>query len=484
MSIDPSKPSTNANGSPAPSDDYSLTVGADGPVVLHDAHLVDTLAHFNRENIPERKPHAKGSGAFGHLEITADVSEYTKAAFLQEGQETPMLARFSTVAGELGSPDTWRDVRGFSLKFYTDEGNFDMVGNNTPVFFMRDPMKFPHFIRSQKRLPSSGLRSPNMMYDYWSLSPESAHQVAYLMGPRGIPLSYRTMNGYSSHTYSWINADGQITWVKYHFISDQGVHNMTADQAKDIVGDHPDIHREDLFNHIADGDYPSWTVKVQIMPYDEAKDYRFNPFDITKVWSHKDYPLHTIGKFTLDRNPENFFAQIEQAAFSPSNTVEGTGLSPDRMLLGRVFAYNDAARHRLGANYEQLPVNRPVMPTNQYAFDGQMTFEHSGSAPTYAPNSYGRAFATGYREGTEATWQADGELIRAAQTRHADDDDFGQAHTLVHDVFSQQERDELVDTLVDLLTNFDMEEPVIGNTLAYWRSIDADVADALEAKAR
>ncbi|GAE70197.1 catalase [Cutibacterium acnes JCM 18909] len=235
MPIDPSKPSTNTNGSPAPSDEYSLTVGADGPVVLHDAHLVDTLAHFNRENIPERKPHAKGSGAFGHLEVTADVSEYTKASFLQKGRETPMLARFSTVAGELGSPDTWRDVRGFSLKFYTDEGNFDMVGNNTPVFFMRDPMKFPHFIRSQKRLPNSGLRSPNMMYDYWSLSPESAHQVAYLMGPRGIPLSYRTMNGYSSHTYSWVNAEGKITWVKYHFISDQGVHNMTADRAKAIV---------------------------------------------------------------------------------------------------------------------------------------------------------------------------------------------------------------------------------------------------------
>lgn len=285
MPIDPSKPSTNTNGSPAPSDEYSLTVGADGPVVLHDAHLIDTLAHFNRENIPERKPHAKGSGAFGHLEVTADVSEYTKASFLQKGRETPMLARFSTVAGELGSPDTWRDVRGFSLKFYTDEGNFDMVGNNTPVFFMRDPMKFPHFIRSQKRLPNSGLRSPNMMYDYWSLSPESAHQVAYLMGPRGIPLSYRTMNGYSSHTYSWVNAEGKITWVKYHFISDQGVHNMTADRAKAIVGDHPDIHREDLFNHIADGDYPSWTVKVQLMPYDEAKDYRFNPFDITKVLS-------------------------------------------------------------------------------------------------------------------------------------------------------------------------------------------------------
>ncbi|MDU4679845.1 MAG: catalase, partial [Cutibacterium avidum] len=298
MPIDPSKPSTNTNGSPAPSDEYSLTVGADGPVLLHDAHLIDTLAHFNRENIPERKPHAKGSGAFGHFETTADVSEYTKAGFLQRGKETPMLARFSTVAGELGSPDTWRDVRGFSLKFYTDEGNFDMVGNNTPVFFMRDPMKFPHFIRSQKRLPNSGLRSPNMMYDYWSLSPESAHQVAYLMGPRGIPLSYRTMNGYSSHTYSWVNAEGKITWVKYHFISDQGVHTMTADQAKAVVGDHPDLHREDLFNHIADGDHPSWTVKVQLMPYDDAKDYRFNPFDITKVWPHKDYPLHTIGRFT------------------------------------------------------------------------------------------------------------------------------------------------------------------------------------------
>ncbi len=482
MTIDPHTPSTNSNGSPASSDEYSLTVGPNGPIVLQDTHLIDTLAHFNRENIPERKPHAKGSGAFGHLEITADVSEYTKADFLQKGRVTPMLARFSTVAGELGSPDTWRDVRGFALKFYTNAGNFDLVGNNTPVFFLRDPMKFPHFIRSQKRLPSSGLRSPNMQYDFWSLSPETAHQVAYLMGPRGIPASYRTMNGYSSHTYSWVNGDGQVTWVKYHFISDQGVRNLTGAQANEIGGDHPDIHREDLFNHIADGDFPSWTVKVQLMPYDDAKDYRFNPFDLTKVWPHADYPLVTIGKFTLDKNPENFFAQIEQAAFSPSNTVVGTGLSPDRMLQGRVFAYNDAARNRLGANFEQLPVNRPQVATNPYTFDGQMAYEHAGSAPTYAPNSYGRDFAAGCREGAEASWMADGELIRTAQTLHAEDDDFGQAHTLVTKVYTDAERDELVETVAGLMTNFDMEEPVITNTLEYWRNIDAGIAEKIEAK--
>lgn len=481
MAIDPTTPATNENGSPAMSEEHSLTVGPDGPIVLHDVHLIENLAHFNRERVPERSPHAKGSGAFGVFEVTNDISQYTKADFLQPGRQTPMLARFSTVAGEQGSPDTWRDVRGFSLKFYTDEGNVDMVGNNTPVFFMRDPMKFPHFIRSQKRLPDSGLRSPNMQWDFWTLSPESAHQVAYLMGPRGIPASWRTMNGYSSHTYSMINAEGTISWVKWHFISDQGVKNMTAAEAKEIVGVQPDIHREDLFKAIKRGDHPSWSVKIQVMPYEDAAGYRFNPFDLTKVWPHKDYPLIDVGRFTLNRNPENFFAQIEQAAFSPSNIVPGLGFSPDKMLLARVFAYHDAARNRIGANFDQLPVNRPKVATNSYTFEGQMRYEHSGAAPVYAPNSYGRDWGT--QTGPVADgWESDGALVRSAATLHAEDDDFGQAHTLVRDVFTAQERDELVDTIVDLVCNFDMEEPVTSNVVDYWTKIDAEVGKAIKAK--
>ncbi len=478
MSIDPKHPATNENGSPAASEEHSLTVGNDGPVVLHDVHLVETLAHFNRERVPERSPHAKGSGAFGELEITGDVTAWTKADFLQPGRHTPMLARFSTVAGEQGSPDTWRDVRGFALKFYTQQGNFDMVGNNTPVFFLRDPIKFPHFIRSQKRLPDSGLRSPNMQWDFWTLSPESAHQVSYLMGPRGLPRDWRHMNGFSSHTYSWINEEGKLSWVKYHFISDQGVENMSPEEAARIAGENADYHRQDLFQAIGDGNYPSWSVKVQIMAYEDAKGYRFNPFDLTKVWPHKDYPLIDVGRFTLNRNPENFFAQIEQAAFSPSNTVPGTGFSPDKMLLGRVFAYNDAARTRIGPNFQQLEVNRPVVPSNSYTFDGHMRVEHSGAAPVYAPNSYGRPWAEGGGK-AEDSWENDGELVRSAATLHAEDDDFGQAHALVRGVFSQQERDALVDTIVDQITNTDVVEPVKSHIVEYWTKIDSEVGSAI-----
>ncbi len=478
MAIDPKNPPTNENGAPAVSEEHSLTVGTDGPVVLHDIHLVETLAHFNRERVPERSPHAKGSGAFGELEITGDVSAYTKADFLQPGRHTPMAARFSTVAGEQGSPDTWRDVRGFALKFYTQQGNFDMVGNNTPIFFVRDPMKFPHFIRSQKRLPDSGLRSPNMQWDFWTLSPESAHQVSYLMGPRGLPRDWRHMNGYSSHTYSWINAQGKLFWVKYHFITDQGVENMSNAEAMQLAGKNAEYHREDLFSAIAEGNYPSWTFKVQIMPYEDAAGYRFNPFDLTKVWPHKDYPLIEVGKLQLNRNPDNFFGQIEQMAVSPSNTVPGTGFSPDKMLLGRVFAYNDAARTRIGPNFEQLEVNRPIIPTNTYTFDGHMRVEHSGNAPVYAPNSYGRPWAED--SGTaDDSWENDGDLVRSAARLHAEDDDFGQAHSLVHDVFSDQDRADLVDTLEGQIVGTDVVEPVKTHMIEYWTKIDEEVGTAL-----
>ncbi len=479
--FDPSIPSTTETGEPRQSDAHSLSIGANGPLLLHDVALVQKLARFDRERVPERSPHAKGSGAFGEFEVTGDVSKYTKAAFLQPGAKTRMLARFSTVAGELGSPDTWRDVRGFALKFYTDEGNFDMVGNNTPVFFLRDPMKFPDFIHSQKRMPASGLRDGNMQWDFWTLSPESAHQVSYLMGDRGLPKSWRNMNGYSSHTYMWVNAEGERYWVKYHFLTDQGVENMTNEEAEALAGKDADFHRRDLFEAIERGEYPSWTLHVQVMPYDEAKEYRFNPFDLTKTWSKKDYPRIEVGRFTLNENPTNHFAQIEQAAFSPSNTVPGTGVSPDKMLLGRIFSYPDAQRNRIGTNYNQLPDNAPVCPVNSYDKEGQMQYHHSGDAPVYAPNSYGR----GYQEvegPVDNGWEADGEMVRSAYTLHSEDDDWGQAHTLVREVFDDAQRARLVDTLAGQAP--DLDDIVYPRFIQYWKNIDAEVGAELEARGR
>jgi catalase len=475
-------PSTTGAGAPAVSDRNSLSIGPDGPIVLHDVHFLEQMAHFNREKVPERQPHAKGAGAFGTFETTQDVSRYTRAALFQRGAKTEMLARFSTVAGEMGSPDTWRDVRGFSLKFYTSEGNYDLVGNNTPVFFVRDPMKFPHFIRSQKRLADSGLRDNHMQWDFWTNNPESAHQVTYLMGPRGLPRTWRHMNGYGSHTYMWVNAAGEKSWVKYHFHTRQGMGFFNNGEAKDMAGSDADFHRRDLFDAIARGEHPQWVMSVQVMPYADAKTYRINPFDLTKVWPHADYPLIEVGTMTLDRNPENFFAQIEQAAFSPGNTVPGIGLSPDKMLLGRAFAYNDAQRNRIGTNFHQLPVNQPKVPVNTYMFDGQMTYQHAGAAPTYVPNSGGRTWAdqTGP---VEDGWESDGPLVRSAYTLHAQDDDFGQPGTLVREVFGDFERDQLVEQVAGSL-QAGVREPVLSRALEYWKSIDAGVGQRIEDKVK
>ena len=475
-------PSTTGAGAPAPSDRHALSVGPDGPLLLHDVHFLEQMAHFNREKVPERQPHAKGAGAFGVFEATEDVSRYTRAALFQPGARTELLLRFSTVAGEMGSPDTWRDVRGFSIKFYTDEGNYDLVGNNTPIFFVRDPMKFPHFIRSQKRLPDSGLRDNHMQWDFWTNNPESAHQVTYLMGVRGLPRTWRHMNGYGSHTFMWINAAGERFWVKYHFHTQQGMAFFSNAEAREMAGHDADFHRRDLFDAIARGEYPRWRLSVQVMPYEEAKSYRFNPFDLTKTWPHKDYPLIPVGMLTLDRNPENFFAQIEQAAFSPGNTVPGIGLSPDKMLLARAFAYNDAQRNRIGANFHQLPVNQPKVPVNTYMFDGHMAYHHSGAAPVYAPNSGGRPWAD--LSGPVADgWAADGEMVRAAYTLHAEDDDFGQAGTLVREVFGDAEREALVDQVAGSLLG-GVRSPVLERAFAYWNSIDAEVGRRIETKVR
>jgi len=478
------KGSTQTNGAPAPSDAHSLTIGPNGPIALHDNYYLEQMQHFNREKVPERLPHAKGSGAFGIFETTEDVSAFTKAALFQKGAKTELLARFSTVAGEQGSPDTWRDVRGFSLKFYTTEGNYDLVGNNTPVFFVRDPMKFPHFIRSQRRLPDSGLRDNHMQWDFWTLSPETAHQVAYLMGDRGLPKSWRMMNGYGSHTFMWINEKGEKFWVKYHFHSKLGFRTLTGDEAKAIAGQDADHHRRDLFDAIKNGDFPSWAVSVQIMPYADAPKYRFNPFDLTKVWPHGDFPLIKIGVMTLNRNPDNFFAQIEQAAFSPSATVPGIGLSPDKMLLGRAFAYHDAALRRIGTNFHQLPVNQPKTPQNAYMFDGHMAYHHTGDAAVYAPNSAGRPFAEAQLT-PEDSWKADGELVRQAYRLHKDDDDFGQAGALVRDVMDEAARKRLVQTVCEALNDgAGVKRPVRQRVFDYWKSIDKDVGAAIEKQSK
>ncbi|MEL4506401.1 catalase [Luteococcus sp. H138] len=468
-----------SNGAPAESDRNSISVGPDGPLLLHDVHLVETLAHFNRTNVPERRPHAKGSGAFGTFETTEDVSRYTKAGLFQPGVKTDMLARFSTVAGELGSPDTWRDVRGFSLKFYTDQGNYDLVGNNTPIFFVRDPQKFAHFIASQKRLPGNGLRDNQMQWDFWSLNPETAHQVTYLMGDRGLPKSYRHMNGYGSHTYMWVNEAGERFWVKYHFHSQQGVEGLTGERATEIAGEDADFHRRDLFEAIKRGDFPQWKLSVQVMPYEEAKHYRFNPFDLTKTWSHKDYPLIPVGTMTLDKNPDNFFAQIEQAAFSPSNLVPGIGFSPDKMLLGRVFAYPDAARARIGTNFDQLPVNRPRVERNLYALDGNMNYEQGAMAASYAPNSMGRPYSDEVGR-VHNGWESDGEMVRQAYTLHAEDDDFGQAGTLVREVWDDEQRARFVDTVAGHLLGGVTGE-ILQRALAYWKAVDETTGAQIQA---
>lgn len=382
---------TNEVGAPVGNNTNSVTAGERGAVLLEDNWLIEKLAHFDREVIPERRMHAKGSGAFGHFTVTNDITQYTSAAiFSKVGKKTDLFIRFSTVAGERGAADAERDIRGFAIKFYTDEGNWDLVGNNTPVFFLRDPLQFPDLNHAIKRDPQSNLRSPQSNWDFWTMLPEALHQVTIVMSDRGIPASYRNMHGFGSHTYSMINSNGKRVWVKFHFLTQQGIKNLSNDEAAEIIAHDRESHGRDLFNAIERGDFPRWKMYIQVMTEEQAATYRENPFDITKVWKHGEFPLIEVGVVELNRNPENYFTDVEQAAFNPAHIVPGIGLSPDKLLQGRLFSYGDAQRYRLGVNHDQIPVNRAHCPVHSYHRDGSMRVDgNQGSRKGYSPNSIG-----------------------------------------------------------------------------------------------
>ena len=446
----PKKTLTTGFGIPVPDDQNSMTAGARGPVLMQDAHLLEKLAHFDRERIPERVVHAKGAGAHGYFEVTADVTRYTKARFLsQVGKKTDVFVRFSTVGGEKGSADAERDPRGFAIKFYTEDGNYDMVGNNTPVFFIRDPLKFPDFIHTQKRNPATNCKDPAMFWDFLSLTPESLHQVSILLSDRGTPASYRNMNGYSSHTYLWYNESGERYWVKYHFKTDQKIKNFTRQEAEAMRAKDPDHATRDLFEAILRKEYPSWTLEMQIMPYEQGLAYRFDILDITKVWPHSDVPPVTVGRLVLDRNPVNYFAEVEQAAFNPSNLVPGIAASPDKMLQARLFSYHDTHLHRLGPNYQLIPVNQPRhAPVSNYQRDGFMRVDDGGgSGPNYWPNSMGGPAPE--PAASEPAFDVSGQAGRHAYTHP--NDDFVQPGDLYRKAMTPSDRENLVCNIVSHL---------------------------------
>ena len=436
---------TTDAGIPVADNQNSLTAGPRGPVLMSDHQLMERMAHFNRERVPERVVHAKGAGAYGTLSITNDISRYTRAKlFAKVGSQCDAFVRFSTVAGESGSADTARDPRGFSCKFYTEEGNWDMVGNNTPVFFIRDPLKFQDFIHSQKRHPQTGLRDNTMQWDFWSLSPESLHQVTILFSDRGIPATLRHMNGYSSHTFSLWNKNGERFWVKWHFKTVQGIQCLTDAEASKIAGSDLDHHRRDLFDFIAKGDFPKWRVQLQVMPEADAATYSINPFDLTKVWPHKDYPLIDVGVLELNRNPENYFAEVEQAAFEPGNMPPGMGASPDKVLQARLLSYPDAHRYRIGVNYSQLPVNKPHCPVHTYNRDGHMRFDgNDGAQVNYQPNSFNGPIDD--KQFAEPPLKISGDAAR--YDHRLGNDDYTQAGNLFR-LMNANQKAQLIDNIV------------------------------------
>ncbi len=466
---------TTASGRPFAENENSLSVGARGPLLLQDYILHEKMAHFNRERIPERVVHAKGSGAFGTFTVTNDITKYTKAKLFSEiGKQTRVFLRFSTVGGEKGSADSERDPRGFALKFYNEDGNWDLVGNNTPVFFIKDPKKFGDFIHTQKRDPYTNCKSPAMMWDYWSLNPESLHQVLILMSDRGTPFGYRHMNGYGSHTFSFINDNHERFWVKFHFKTGQGIKNFVDAEAAAMKSQNMDHSQQDLLDSIDNGDFPKWNVKVQIMPETEAVNYKINPFDLTKVWPHADYPLIDIGVLELNENPENYFQDVEQSAFAPAHIVDGIGYSPDKMLQGRLLSYPDAHRYRLGGNYEQIPVNKCPFMINNHQRDGKMRVDgNGGKSPNYFPNSFDHIQAdTSYKE---PNWPLDCSLADwYDRNSDGEDDHYSQPGSLFRDVMDDQAKQNTISNIVGAMSgiNGPQKQEIINRQLCHWFRCD------------
>ncbi|MCJ7725262.1 MAG: catalase [Acidimicrobiia bacterium] len=470
---------TTESGAPVSDNQNSQTAGPGGPVLLQDQHLIEKLARFNRERIPERIVHARGSGAHGVFEVTNDLSAHTRAAFLSEvGKQTEVFVRFSTVAGGRGAPEAVRDPRGFAVKFYTEEGNYDLTGNNTPIFFIRDPLKFPDFIHSQKPDPFTNKQEPDNVWDFFSLSPEATHMFTWLFGDRGIPASYRHMNGYGSHTFQWVNAAGKGTWVKYHFKTDQGIRCLTNAEAAKVVGGNPESHNTDLTESIENGDFPSWTLKVQLMPFEDAESYRINPFDLTKVWPRGDYPLIEVGRMTLNRNPDNYFADVEQAAFDPGHFVPGIGPSPDKMLQARLFSYGDAHRYRLGVNHTRLPVNAPrASAVDNYGRDGLMRFDDNGRRQkNYEPNSFDGPVQS------DNPLYAGMDVAGVSGTYNWDEretDDFEQAGALYR-LIDDAARQRLIDSIAGNLSQVSKDE-IVERSVAHFRNADAEYGSRVQA---
>uniref|UniRef100_K3X6X7 Catalase n=1 Tax=Globisporangium ultimum (strain ATCC 200006 / CBS 805.95 / DAOM BR144) TaxID=431595 RepID=K3X6X7_GLOUD len=474
---------TTSNGAPVPTDGLTATAtaGPRGPSLMQDFAYLDYMAKFDRERVPERVVHAKGAGAFGYFEVThSDITKYCKAKlFDQVGKRTPIAVRFSYVSGESGAADTVRDPRGFAVKFYTEEGNWDLVGNNTPIFFIRDPILFPSFIHTQKRHPSTHkLKDDNMVWDFFSLRPESTHQVSFLFSDRGIPDGYRFMHGYGSHTFTNINDKGEITYVKYHYKSDQGVRNLEPDEAEKMAGANPDYATEDLYNAIANKEFPTWTLYIQVMSQQQAQECEFNPFDVTKVWSQHDYPLIEVGRLVLNRNPENYFAEVEQIAFSPSHFVPGIETSPDKMLQGRLFSYPDTQRYRLGANYLQIPVNKPRCEVNTYQRDGFMRVDgNMGDMPNYYPNSM---------EGTPQESSAhsfpaySGDHITVNKYSTKDDDNFTQVGVFYRKVLDDAARDRLTTNIAKTLSK--ASKKIQERAIANFSKVDPDYGKRVQEK--
>ncbi|KAK3577469.1 hypothetical protein CHS0354_032321 [Potamilus streckersoni] len=467
---------TTGTGAPVGTKTATMTVGPRGPVLMQDFVFTDEMAHFNRERIPERVVHAKGAGAFGYFECTHDITSYCKAKpFEYPGKKTPLAVRFSTVGGESGSADTARDPRGFAVKFYSEDGNWDLVGNNTPIFFIRDPMLFPNFIHTQKRNPQTHLKDPDMFWDFITLRPETTHQVSFLFSDRGTPDGFRHMNGYGSHTFKMVNKDGKPIYCKFHWKTDQGIKNLPADKAAELAGCDPDYAMRDLYNAISEGNYPSWSLYIQVMTFEEADRFRFNPFDLTKIWPQGEYPLIPVGRMVLNRNPKNYFAEVEQIAFSPAHMIPGIEPSPDKMLQGRLFSYSDTHRHRLGSNYLQIPVNCPYnAKVKNYQRDGpQCVNDNQAGAPNYFPNSFsGPQDDAKYMEHTTTV---SGDVARY---NTADEDNFSQVTTYWRKVLNPEARQRLCENIAGHAK--DAQEFIQNRVINQWTQVDPECGQTIQ----